>query len=436
MRGFGTVVTGTLQSGAMRVGSTLALEPGGRRVRVRGMQVHGRSVESASAPCRVALNVADVEPREIERGQALMDADTLGATLLVDAEVSLLPDAPALKHRSRVRFHAFTADIGATVLLYDAELLKGGASALVRFQLERPLVLAPGDRFVLRAPSPAATIGGGRVLDATGRQGVRKTEALKWLRQLRGADTERQMALRIERRDSKGATIEELIQETGICGEAIQESIETLAVQEMVVARGTDKGVEFVVSANALGRTEAAMLAHITQAKNGSISRAELHSRAGLNEPVFELALQRLANTGKVEGGDVLALAGRGGLMDARLQRNASEVEREYRNAGVAPPLLREIAERLKLTPNEMREAMTLLLRSKRLVRLGSDDLYIHCDAVATLSAKLGAHRGEAFDVGRFKSFTGLTRKHAIPLLEYLDRAHITRNVAGTRYVN
>jgi selenocysteine-specific elongation factor len=117
------------------------------------------------------------------------------------------------------------------------------------------------------------------------------------------------------------------------------------------------------------------------------------------------------------------------------LQKYASEIEREYVKAGIAPPLLLEASERLKISPTDLREAMTLLLRSKRLVRLGSDDLYIHCDAVAKLSAGLAAHRGEAFDVGRFKSFTGLTRKHAIPLLEYLDRAHITRNVAGTRIV-
>jgi selenocysteine-specific elongation factor len=437
MHGFGTVVTGTLQSGEMRVGDTLALEPGGCQARVRGMQVHGTGVAAASAPCRVALNLADIEPRDIQRGQALMHAGTLITTTLVDAEVSLMPGAPVLKHRSRVRFHAFTADIGATVLLYDAESLRGGASALVRFQLERPFVLAPGDRFVMRAPSPAATVGGGRVLDTIGGRGVRKANALQWLRRLQGADIEEQLALRVERHDSRGASIKQLTQETGIRGESIQKILRPLIARQSAVARNTDmdKAVEFVVSANALSKSEAAMLEHIAQAKNGSISRAELRSRCRLTEPIFDMALERLANTGKIEGGDVLALHGHSSLIDSRLERHASEIEREYLKAGIAPPLLLEVSGRLKISPTDLREAMTLLLRSKRLARLGSDDLYIHCDAVAKLSAGLAAHRGEAFDVGRFKSFTGLTRKHAIPLLEYLDRAHITRNVAGTRIV-
>jgi selenocysteine-specific elongation factor len=436
MRGFGTVVTGTLQSGAMRVGSTLALEAGGRTVRVRGLQVHGRNLESAFAPCRVALNLAGIEPRDLQRGQTLMDAGTLAATMLVDAEIFLLPGAPVLKHRSRVRFHAFTADIGATVLLYDAELLKGGASALVRLQLERAMVLTPGDRFVLRVPSPAATIGGGRVLDTIGQRGVRKAEARRWLEQFRDADGEKQLELRVERAGLSGASIDDLTRETGRRAETIQEAVKSMARRGAVIARSTEhEAADFAVSAKALALAETAMLAQITRAKNGSILRAELRSRNGLSDAVFELAVEQLRLEGKIEGDDVLALAGRAGLVDARLQKNASEVEREYRKAGIAPPLLREIAERLKLTPDELRDAMTLLLRSKRLVRLGSDDLYIHCDAVGKLSAKLGAHRGEAFDVGRFKSFTGLTRKHAIPLLEYLDRTHITRNVAGTRYV-
>ncbi len=435
MRGFGTVVTGTLQSGEMRVGDTLTLEPRGRPARVRGMQVHGTSAATASAPCRVALNLAGIEPRDIQRGQALMHAGTLITTTLVDAEVSLLPGAPALKHRSRVRFHAFTADTGATVLLYDTELLRGGASALVRFQLERPLVLIPGDPFVLRAPSPAATIGGGRVLDTIGRRGVRKAKALQWLRQLQRADIEEQLALRIERHDSRGAPIQQLTQETGIREEAIQKIVHALIARGIAVARSTDNVASFVVSADSLSKSEAAMLTHVTQAKNGSISRAELRSRCRLTAPVFEMALERLVNTGKIEGGDVLALHGRSGLVNAQLQKHASEIEREYLNAGIAPPLLLEVSERLKISPTDLREAMTLLLRSKRLARLGSDDLYIHSDAVAKLSAGLAAHKGEAFDVGRFKNFTGLTRKHAIPLLEYLDRAHITRNVAGTRIV-
>ncbi|HEX5234730.1 MAG TPA: selenocysteine-specific translation elongation factor [Silvibacterium sp.] len=436
MRGFGTVVTGTLLSGEMSAGSSLALVPGDREARVRGIQVHGQSVESAFAPCRVALNLAGIEPREIKRGHVLVPVKSLTATSLVDAEVSLLPGAAALKHRARVRFHSFTADIGATVLLYSTEKQIGGSTALVRLQLERPSVVVPGDRFVLRVPSPAETIGGGRVLDAVCRRGVRKAESLRWLERFRDASQDRQLELRIERRGIDGAEIGDLVRETGLHADAVREAVKLPAQRGQVIEKITQKGtVEFVVSTKALVAAEAAMLAHVSQAKNSSISRAELRSRTGLNEAMFELALSRLARAGKIEGGDSLALPGRSGLVNARLQKHADAVERQYISAGVAPPLLREVAERLGLGPAEMRDVITLLLRTKKLVRLGADDLYIHCDAIAKLSESLVAHRGEAFDVARFKSFTGLTRKHAIPLLEYLDRAHVTRNAGGTRIV-
>jgi selenocysteine-specific elongation factor len=435
MRGFGTVVTGTLQSGKLRVGSAVTLEPGAHNVKVRGMQVHGASADSVAAPCRVALNLTGIEPRQVTRGQSLTPADALIPTTLVDAEISLLPGTPPLKHRARLRFHAFTADIGATVLLYDREILCGAASALVRLKLENPVVLVPGDRFVLRVPSPASTIGGGRVLDTVAVQGMRKAEALRWLQQLKVADREKQLELRIERRGSTGVSVNELMQEAGLRVEAIQEIIATLANRGLVVTPGREELTSFAVAAGALSKIETTMLAQIAQAKNGFVSRAELRSRSRLNERVFELAVNRLAHAAAIEGGDLLALAGHAGDVDERLKKNASAIEREYLMGGIAPPLLGAVAERLSLTPAEMRDAMTLLLRSKRLIRLGSDLLYIHCETVAKLNAKLAAHRGEAFDVARFKSFTGLTRKHAIPLLEYLDRAHITRNVAGTRIV-
>lgn len=436
MRGFGTVVTGTLLSGEMDAGSSLALEPGGRTARIRGIQVHGRSVGSASAPCRIALNLAGIEPREIERGHALMPLETLSGTTLVDAEVSLLPGAAALKHRARVRFHSFTADIGATVLLYQSEMAGREEPPLVRLQLERPLALAPGDRFVLRLPSPSETIGGGRVLDAVCRRGVRKAESLRWLERIREAGQDRQLELRIERRGVAGIGVADLVRETGLRADAVGEAVKLLTQRGQAVANITNKGnVEFVVSAKGLDAAEAAMLAQVTEGKNGSISRAELRSRVRLSEAVFEVALRRMAGAGKIEGGDLIAVPGRTSGMNEPLQRHAGAVEGQYISAGIAPPSVRELAERLKLSPAEMRDAITLLLRSRKLVRLGSDDLYIHCDSLAKLSARLIAHRGEAFDVARFKSFTGLTRKHAIPLLEYLDRAHVTRNAGGSRIV-
>lgn len=434
VRGFGTVATGTLQAGTIEAGRTLELLPGGARVRVRGIQVHGHAVDAVSAPSRVALNLTGIEHRAIRRGQTLVPVDTLIATSVVDAEVTILPEAPPLRHRARVRLHAFTGDIAATVLLYQSEVTSGGSVALVRLQLESPQVLLPGDRFVLRQPSPAATICGGRVLDTAGRQRRRKAETLRWLLQLREASPAEQMRLRILRRDAAGADTSDLVRETGRTAEAVCRLLQEL-VKRGEVLTGV-AGEDFWVGAPALERVQASLLRTVREAKNSSMARAELRSRSGLNDVAFAPALQRLFAAGKLTGSEIVSLPGT--LPQAAAQQRMAAVERDYQQAGVAPPLLREVQARHKLSETEMRATITLLLRDKRLLRLGSDDLFIHCEAIAQLAARLREHRGELFNVARFKSFTGLTRKHAIPVLELLDRSHITRTqpgTAGTRIV-
>jgi selenocysteine-specific elongation factor len=433
MRGFGTVVTGTLRAGSIRAGATLALQPANRDVRVRGLQVHGEAVTAASAPCRVALNLTGIEPEAIHRGQMLVEPGTLEPAVVIDVEIQLLPDSPPLKHRARVRLHVFTADVGATVLLYEDEKISAGRTALARLQLQEPLVLVPGDRFVLRQSSPAATLGGGRVLDAAPRRGWKKAQTLEWLKRIQDAGREDQLQLRIARRGADGVALAELGRETGLRTEVMQPCLCVLTQRGLIAAR--EHPPQFVMSAEVLAQIEAAMLGHVLEANNGAIARAELRSRMKLSEAAFAMALGRLLANKKPQGGDVLTRFGRASLVNDAGRQRAAAVERAYAVAGIAPPLLREVADRLRLNPTQTREAITLLVRENRLIRIGTDDLYIHCEAAATLRQRLQQHRGEAFDVARFKTFTGLTRKHAIPLLEYLDRAHVTRNTAGTRTV-
>ena len=166
MKGFGTVVTGTLLSGQIHEGQTLQLEPGSRAVRVRGLQTHGQGRKSAQAETRVALNLAGIDADKIGRGQTLVETNTLSTVNTIDVEIRLLSDAHPLKHRARVHFHAFTAESMASVSLYGYEAVQPGSIRLARMKLSGPIVLVPGDRFVLRQPSPAGTIGGGRVIDS------------------------------------------------------------------------------------------------------------------------------------------------------------------------------------------------------------------------------------------------------------------------------
>ncbi len=204
IRGFGTVVTGTLHAGVLRAGQMLEQHPGGKQLRVRGMQVHGKDADVAQAPCRVALNLAGVQVADVARGDTLSLPELLTPATIIDVELAMLADAPPLKHGARVRVHAFASDTLARVLLFDQRDTLVQGSNLARLRLARPLLLVPGDRIVLRQCSPEVTIGGARVLDASAPAGMRKATALAWLRTLQAADEHEQLRLRIARRGVDG----------------------------------------------------------------------------------------------------------------------------------------------------------------------------------------------------------------------------------------
>lgn len=430
VRGFGTVVTGSLQAGSVRAGDTLVQHPAGRIVRVRGVQVHGASYEVAPAPCRVALNLSGVEVGQVARGDTLAPPHTLVSTMVMDAEITLLPGTAPLRHGSRVRVHAFAAETLARVLLFDRKEADTTESTLVRLRLMKPLLVAPGDRFVLRQCSPAMTIGGGEVLDASVPARVRKAKSLEWLNKLRQANSGERLRLRIARRERAGISLSELVAETGHTYEGLRSELGQLSAAGKIAACAG----EHWVSVEALALAVTAV--HNELAKAASLSTGEIASRCGVGQPVLELAIRKLESAKEIEHfNGKLRLAGRGDEIPAAKRARIQAIEDAYARAGLAAPLLSEVRAQLNVPSTEMRELITFLLRAKRLVRMGGDEAFVHPAALDKLYGDLRRHRGETFDVGRFKTFTGLTRKHAIPLLEHLDQARVTRNNGGTRTV-
>ena len=434
VRGFGTVVTGTLQAGQVRAGESLTLEPERRSVRVRGVQVHGAARAEARAPNRVALNLAGVEVGDVSRGDTLVPEGTLDPVEVLDAEVEVLAGAPALRHRQRIRVHAFAAESLATVLLYEGVGDAVVGRQIVRLRLAKPMVLVPGDRLVLRQPSPARTVGGGRVLDAFPLPKLRKAATPAWLRELRSAVGAEAVERRVWRRGVAGVGVAQMVRETGATREALRQWIALLSAQGVVVV-GTG---ELLLSGEALREVQARVLRELGKAQGGVAGKTELRARVGVAEAVFELATGRLRAAGQVETkAELLGLPGRV-AHDGRAPLpggRAAQVEGMYRAAGLGAPIVSEAAERLGMGAAELRGVLTTLLRAGTLVRMGSDALLVHADALTKLVEALRQHRGKSFDVAWFKRFTGLTRKHAIPLLEYLDGTRVTRNAGGVRIV-
>jgi selenocysteine-specific elongation factor len=433
MKGFGAVVTGTLLSGSLRVGQSLVLEPGGRAVRVRGMQIHNRAEEHAQAGSRVALNLAGIDAGEVSRGQTLIEQQSLSAVTTVDVELTLLAGCGTLKHRSKVHFHAFTSDTLATVSLYTYNPIEPGERRLVRLKLSHPVVLVPGDRFVLRQASPPATIGGGRVVDAHPLPNLRKAKCLAWLGKLQDASVEQQVLLRIDRRGLAGIDYRDLAFEMGLEREALQR-----AADPMIGSGQLSEVADFLLITREHKRSIGRTIVTWLQANNqlSGIKRSEIKSQPGLRDKIFDLVVDQLAEQGKLRViGELIFSTQEGAPAAAAQLTPLPAIAEAFRLSGLATPLVKEVAARLNLSEAEMRRHMTLLLREGQLVKMGNNEIYIHRDALHALRSQLAALRGKALDVSSFKQLTGVTRKYAIPLLEYLDRERVTGKAGDRRLV-
>ena len=437
MKGFGTVVTGTLVAGTIHKEDELQLFPAGKKVRIRGVQVHGASTEKAVAGERTALNLAGVDKQELERGMALASPGLLRASSRMDVQLSLLPSAKPLKNGARVHLHAFASEAIATVNLYEDKQLKSGTESFAQLRLSAPLLAVPGDRFIIRQFSPVITIGGGVVLDAFPLLKAR-TEAREHLLKVSAAgDHHKSLVARIARRGTEGISIEKLVAETGWHAEAIRTEVDG-AIRNGTIAK---PGNHFLDSA-AMTTCKASLLSALEafQTKNPlapGMNQQTLREKFGLDPEVFTAIAAALMKEGKVEAvGDVIHLRGRGVVMKDEEAESRKIIEQAFASAGLKVPALKDVLASLKIDKARAQKLVTLMLRDKVLIKV-SEDLVFHQGTLNELRKNLAAQKSQSpkIDVGRFKDLTGVSRKYAIPLLEYLDREHVTRRVGDERVI-
>jgi len=303
----------------------------------------------------------------------------------------------------------------------------------MRIRLHKPVVLVPGDRFVLRQCSPPATIGGGRVLDAHPLSNLRKGKCLTWLETLKHASLEEQLRLRVARRGTTGMIMGKLMAETGLTQEALQRLTEPL-VRSGRLLRVAD---DVLLTDEALASAAESLIRLLkTETKSAGLSRSELKGRSGLSWKIFDFLLEKLVREQRLRLKDAIVFAaGSEPQLPGADVKSLSAIATAYESAGLTAPSASEVATMLHLKDGEMRRLMTLLLRDKILVKIGTDGLYIHQRALETLRGRMRELRGQTLDVARFKQMTGLSRKYAIPLLEYLDRQRVTRKDGDLRLV-
>ncbi|MFZ0480400.1 MAG: selenocysteine-specific translation elongation factor [Terriglobales bacterium] len=434
MKGFGTVVTGTLVSGSIQKEDELEVFPSGKRVRVRGVQVHGSAAEIASAGERTALNLAGASTEELARGMTLAPAGMFRCAARIDAHISLLGSAKPLKDGARVHFHAYTAETIAEVRLYEGKQLRPGEEAFAQLRFAEPMLVLVGDRFVMRQFSPVVTIGGGIVLDTATPLRKRRTEdVIAFLRTALTGSAEQVLGARVERAGIKGLTLHELREQMNLR----VEEIEKLAAQAGLVRCGAA-----LISRSAFAEAGTTIIENVRRFQElnplvGGMSKEELHERVGLGSEIFSAAIDRAVEENKLEvAGEAVHLAGRGVVMKDEEAESKATIEQAFGSAGLKVPALREVLGGLKVDKLRAQKIVTLLLREKVLVKV-SEELVFHRSALTELRQRILGLKPTTvkIDVARFKDITGVSRKYAIPLLEYLDRERVTRRVGDERVI-
>jgi selenocysteine-specific elongation factor len=444
MKGFGTVVTGTLISGAVKAEDEVELYPARKRLRVRGLHSGGKQIERAVAGQRTAVNLAGIEHEEVTRGMVLGPAGLFEATERVDARVTLLASAPLLKNRASVHFHQGTAEAIAEVILLNesgGELAAGG-SAFVQLRLDKPLLLLPGDRFILRRFSPVVTIGGGTVLDARAPRHRRKDAGVApFLGVLENGKHEEILGALVETAP-RGLTLADILARTGWIESDTRATAGKLAAAQRVRILGSAPIV--VAPARAVTDCAAAIRKVVENFHRANpllpgIPKQELRARAGrARVEIFEAALGDLvAARAVVTAGDLVRRAGREITLSTEETRAKELIEREFESAGLTVPGFASVLAKLPVDAARAQKILQILLREKVLVKISSD-LVFHQSTLQRLRgmlAKYRKERGARLPITAFKELTGITRKYAIPLLEHLDREQVTRRAGDERVI-
>lgn len=472
MTGFGTVVTGTLLDGAFRPGQEVEILPRGLRARIRTLQTHRQQVEVAHPGSRVALNLAGIARSDVERGDVVSLPGQLQATLLLDARVRMLPDAAvALAHNTQVDFYSGSQQVPARMRLLDVENLEAGQQAWAQVRLGRPVVVARGDRFILRIPSPGQTVGGGTVVDVHPRYHRRfQSTVVQTLETLeRGTPEELILALLDRRRELHprksgsatstevtGATsaagragrglmgyeLTEIARQSNVAQDVTLRTLETLLRERRVRKVGVWWFAQALWDALCARTVDLLKEQHRQYPLRSGLSKEEWRTRLGLSPRMAAEVFPALLEEAVLAEAPVAARASgtTSGLIrlpdftptfTADQRQQVERLLRAFRANPYAP------AGRAEIEAEVGSEVLWALLEQGTLVRLGSvaDPVFFlretYDEAVSRLVSYLRDHG--TITVAQARDLLGTTRKYVLPLLEHLDERRITRRQGDQR---
>jgi selenocysteine-specific elongation factor len=436
MKGFGSVITGTTYAGRLNIDTDVEVLPGGKRSRARNIQVHGEARDYASAGERTSVNLPDIDLDQLHRGQQLVTPNTLRTSQVITARLDLLPDAKPLKEQTRIRFHHLSAELLGSIRFVDQTAeLKPGTSAYIQIRLESPVVAVAGDRFVIRRYSPALTVGGGVIVDAHLPKLSRNTRG-ELLATLSEGTLHQRVELMAKLEGLRGLNIHEVQARTGI-------RIETLAKELKNVPHLADSGERRWIHSDVLidfrRKSMEFLRAYFEENRMAlNVPKSEFVQKLlprNADGAMINFLLQDLAREKIVAiAGDALDIPGRSKTLGGAEGELARMIESRFAEAGLAPPPVSELINERTQKARVIEGVIGFLVKQGTLVRL-AEGIYVHRDALAAARDRISVRSGDMIDVGHFKEYFGLSRKIAIPLLEWMDREGVTKRVGDSRKV-
>ncbi|MGE4264555.1 MAG: selenocysteine-specific translation elongation factor [Desulfovibrio sp.] len=441
MKGYGTVVTGTLVSGKVKVGDDITVYPGGLSSKVRTLQSHGAQVEDVQAGSRTAVNLTGLEVEQLSRGDVLARPGSLFPSHFWDVELTCLKSSPrSIKHRKEVHFHHGAREVMARVYMLEGEALEPGQTAMCRIRFTEPLAGVFGDRVVARSFSPLRTIAGGRLLNPLPHRVKRFSQGVETLRSLGTAAAEGIVLGQLELAGTAGLSFAQLLVATSLESKALEKALQLMGGRQEAFL--IDREARLYVSGQVAQRLSDGLLAHLAEfharePMKPGVARGGLSSTWGrrLSPKLFHFVLEGLVRKGAIAAeAEILRLPGHKVSLASDAASLRQKLLEAYEAGGETPPNLKDVLEPLNLTFKEAAPVFKVLLDEGRLVKV-KEEMYF---AKAALEAVI--ERTRTFFADReemtpqdFREVSKLSRKYAIPLLEYFDKEKLTVRVGDNR---
>ncbi|NOQ20147.1 MAG: selenocysteine-specific translation elongation factor [Desulfobacterales bacterium] len=442
MKGFGTVITGTLISGRVQVGDTIMIYPSGITSKVRGIQVHNKSADDARAGMRTAINFQGLEKEAISRGEVLSKPNTLEASYMVDVSLHYLAgNKKPIKNRTRVRFHTGTSEVLGNLILLDREELAPGEEAIIQLRLDSPVALVKDDRFVIRSYSPIYTIGGGVVLNPIPLKHKRlKPDTVEGLKRLGNEEPEALISFHTEASGYQGVSLSHLKMMTNLTDKQLENTLQGLLSKKKLIQVEKENRTYIHPSVfEKLKHDTQGQLADFHKANplKPGMSKEELKTKFPplLTSKLFNLTLNQMIKEKEIaQEENIIRLASHAVSLGGKQADVKDKILKTYLNAGLQPPYFKELAKSLEIDAKRAKDVLMHLVNEGVIVKV-KEELYFHAGAINTLRKKLVEFleaQGE-ITTPQFKEMTGVSRKYVIPLAEYFDSTNVTLRVGDVR---